>query len=191
MRWPTLFEGLILTLFLEFCLSVGAVFFLGNMMFVSGFFAMTLITATTAVKSGWGNAVAAYEVAELLLFHVLMNVTGRGRYLLGGKSGIGLLDVLRPEWLLASVAPFLLWRTDQLLGGAIWSRLILYRVVLMTVVTYAGSDALEVAHLYAPHVRQDSGLGPVVLQDLHSLRRLFDGHIGSGPQSQTVSGQPR
>ena len=121
----------------------GAVFFLGNMMFVSGFFAMTLITATTAVKSGWGNAVAAYEVAELLLFHALMNVTGRGRYILGGKSGIGLLDVLRPEWLLASVAPFLLWRGDEFLGGAIWSRLILYRVVVMTVVTYAGSDALD------------------------------------------------
>ena len=85
----------------------------------------------------------AFEFVELMCFLLLMRATGRARCNLGSSNGVGLLDIIRPEWLVTSVAPILLFRMEWLVGGGIWSRFIAWRLCATTAVVYSCSRSIE------------------------------------------------
>jgi len=82
---------------------------------------------------------------------LVMRATGRARWLMENSNGVGLFDVFRPEWLVTSVAPILLFRNDGLIGGAIWSRFIAYRLCVTTAAVYLCSSSIE-ADVMAIHM---------------------------------------
>ena len=121
----------------------GGVFFLGHVLFVSGYFACAVISFTAAGQVLGALYIFAFEFIELMCFLLVMRATGRARWLMENSNGVGLFDVFRPEWLVTSVAPILLFRNDGLIGGAIWSRFIAYRLCVTTAAVYLCSSSIE------------------------------------------------
>ena len=121
----------------------GGVFFFGHVLFVSGYFACAMISFTAAGRVFGGLLIFAFEFVELMCFLLLMRATGRARWVMGNSIGVGLLDIIRPEWLVTSVAPILLFRMEWLVGGGIWSRFIAWRLCATTAVVYSCSRSIE------------------------------------------------
>ena len=121
----------------------GGAFFFGHVLFVSGYFACAMISFTAAGRVFGGLLIFAFEFVELMCFLLLMRATGRARCNLGSSNGVGLLDIIRPEWLVTSVAPILMFRQQWVLGGGIWSRFIAWRLCATTAVVYSCSRSIE------------------------------------------------
>ena len=84
------------------------VFFLGHMMLVSGYFAAHVLALTVGGLVLPGYAIPAYMVSELGLFLFWGWKYGRARWL-GTSNRLGFLDVLRPEWLVMSFVPIMIF----------------------------------------------------------------------------------
>ena len=129
----------------------GGLFAFGHFIFSSGYFACAVIAYTVAGRAFPGYYIAIYMLVEWAAFLLLMRVTGRARFLGGIKKGVGLLDILRPDWGTTSILPILASRQDELIGGAIFSRFIVYKLVLTTAVVYVGSNEIDADVLMVIH----------------------------------------
>jgi len=121
----------------------GGVFFFGHVLFVLGYFACAVISFTAAGQVLGELFVFAFEFIELMCFLLVMRAAGRARWVLGNSNGVGLFDVLRPEWLVTSVVPVLLFRQEWNIGGGIWSRFIAWRLCVTTAAVYLCSSSIE------------------------------------------------
>jgi len=127
----------------------GGLFAFGHFIFSSGYFACAVIAYTVAGRAYPGYYIAIYMLFEWVASLLLLRVTGNARMLAGTKNGVGLLDILRPEWGIASITLVLSFR--YFCGIAIWSRFIVYRLVLTTAVVYAGSNEIDADMLMVIH----------------------------------------
>ena len=108
------------------------VFFLGHMMLVSGYFAAHVLALTVEGLVLPGYAIPAFMVGELGLFLFWGWKYGRARWFLGSSNRLGFFDVLRPEWLIMSFVPIMMFGAPFMLGGKTFAGWIAYKLLLTT-----------------------------------------------------------
>jgi len=79
-----------------------------------------------------GYAIPAFMVGDLGLFLFRGWKYGKARWLLGTSNKLGFFDVLRPEWLVMSFVPIMLFGHPAFLGGRMFAGWITYKLMLTT-----------------------------------------------------------
>jgi len=79
-----------------------------------------------------GYAIPAYMVGELGLFLFWGWKYGRARWMFGASNRLGFLDLLRPEWLVMSFIPIMMFGASYSLGGRTFAGWMAYKLMLTT-----------------------------------------------------------